>query len=96
MSTNLKTKKENWTGEKVAVLLKEVEKSKLYLFETAPIHRDTDAFHAVVSWTIGCIAYVWWVVLCRSGAMVSNKSNIQTKYPTEAVLGNKFLIAKVI
>ena len=44
MSTNLKTKKDNWTGEEVAVLLEEVEKSKLYLFETAPIHRDTDDF----------------------------------------------------
>ena len=37
MSTNLKTKKENWTGEEVAVLLEEVhvEKSKPYLFEIA-------------------------------------------------------------
>ena len=31
MSTNLKTKKENWTGEEVAVLLEEVEKSKPFL-----------------------------------------------------------------
>ena len=115
MSTNLKTKKENWTGEAVAVLLEEVEKRKPYLFETAPIHCDMDDFErsltsphrhwklpvaknckAVVSWTIGCIAYVRWVVLCRSGAMASNKSNIQTSFPTEAVLGNKFLIAKAI
>ena len=39
MSTNLKTKKENLTGEEVSV-----EKSKPYLFETAPIHRDTGDF----------------------------------------------------
>ena len=44
MSTNLKTKMENWTGEEVAVLLEEVEKIKPFLFETAPIHRDTDDF----------------------------------------------------
>ena len=44
MSTNLKTKKENWTGEEVAVLLEEVEKSKPFLFESAPIHRDMDNF----------------------------------------------------
>ena len=99
-----KQKKENWTGEEDAVLLEEAEKSKPYLFETAPTHRDTDDFERpwtleaascqIVSWTIGCIAYVRWVVLCMSGAMVSNKSNVQTKFPTEVVLGNKFLIAK--
>ena len=33
MSTNSKAKKENWTGEEVAVLLEEVEKSRSYLFE---------------------------------------------------------------
>ena len=91
--------------------------SKLYLFEIAPIHRDTDDFKRLwtsphsrwklsvakdskavvhVSWTIGCIEYVRWVVLCTSGAMVSNKSNIQTTFSIEAVLGNKFLIAKAI
>ena len=32
MSTNSKAKKENWTGEEVAVLLEEVEKRKPYLF----------------------------------------------------------------
>ena len=32
MSTNSKAKKENWTGEEVAVLLEEVEKRKAYLF----------------------------------------------------------------
>ena len=92
--------------EEYVVLLEEVEKSKLYLFETAPIHRDTDDFErpwtiphtrwklpvaknckAVVSWTIGCIAYVWWFVLCRSG---------QTTFQAEAVLGNKFHISKAI
>ena len=30
--------------EEVAVLFKEVEKSKPYLFETAPMHRDMDDF----------------------------------------------------
>ena len=91
------------------------EKSKPYLFEIAPIHRDKNAFErpwtsphsrwklpvaknckAVVSWTIGCIAYVRWVALCRPGTMVSNKPNIQTTFPIEAVLGNKFLITKAI
>ena len=117
MSTNLKTKKENRMGEEVAVLLEEVEKSKPYLFEIAPIHCDTDDFEtpwtsphscwklpvaknckAVVSLTIGCIALVRLVVLCRSAAMVSNKPNIHTTFPIEAVhvLGNKFLIAKAI
>ena len=42
MSTNLKNKKGNWTGEEVVVLPEEVKKSKPYLFETAPIHRNTD------------------------------------------------------
>ena len=46
MSTNLK-KKEIWTGEEVAFLLEEVEKSKPYLFETAPTHRDMDDFEAM-------------------------------------------------
>ena len=44
MSTSLKRKKKNWTGEEVAVLLEEVEKSKPHLFETAPIHRYTEDF----------------------------------------------------
>ena len=118
MSATLKIKKENWTGEEVAVLLEEVEKSKPFLFETAPIHRDTDDFlkaieistlaleaaswpvakncRAVVSCTIGCIAYVRCDALCRSGTMDSNKSNMQTTFPTEVVLVNKFLISKVI
>ena len=117
MSTNLKAKKENWTGEEVPVLLEEVEKSKPYLFVIAPINRDTDGFErswtspdtrwklpvaknckAVVSWTIGCTAYIRWVVLCRSGAMVFNKSNIQTTSQTAMgrYLAIKFLIAKAI
>ena len=114
MSTNLKTKTGKLDGEEAAALLEEVEKSKPYLFEIAPIHRDTrferpwtsphsrwklpvaKNWKAVVSWTIGCIAYIRWVVLCRSEAMVSNKSNIQTTFPIEAVFGNKFLIAKAI
>ena len=91
MSTNLKTKEENWTREEVAVLLEEVEKNEAYLFETAPIHRDKDDFErpwtsphtswklpvakkrtnckAAENWTIDCMVYVWWVLLCRSGAM---------------------------
>ena len=44
MSTNLKTKKENWTGKEVAILLEEVEKSKPFLFEIVPINRDMDVF----------------------------------------------------
>ena len=44
MSTDFKTKKENWTGEEVAVLLEEVEKSEPYFFESAPINRDRDDF----------------------------------------------------
>ena len=91
MSTNLKTKKGNWTGVEFAVLLEKVEKRMPYIFETAPIHRNRDDFEkpwisphsrwklqnaknckAVGSWTIAYIAYVRWVVLCRSGTMVSN------------------------
>ena len=49
MSTNLKTKKENWMGEEVAILLEEVEKRKPYLFETAPIHRDMDDFESTLA-----------------------------------------------
>ena len=30
--------------EEVAIVLEEVDKKKPYLFETAPIHRDTDDF----------------------------------------------------
>ena len=44
MSTNLKTKKGNWTGVEFAVLLEKVEKGRPYIFETAPIHRERDDF----------------------------------------------------
>ena len=45
---------------------------------------------AVVSWTIGCIAYVRWVVPCRTGG--NGLQQIQYTFPTEKILGNKFLI----
>ena len=73
MSTNLKTKKENWTGEEVAVLLEEVEKGKPFLFQTAPIHHDTDEFlrpwtSPHLRWKLivakNCKAVVSWTIDC--------------------------------
>ena len=49
MSTNEAKKRKIGWGEEVAILLEEVEKSKPYFFETAPIHRDTDDFE--MPWT---------------------------------------------
>ena len=75
MLTNLKTKKENWTGEEDAVLLKEVEKSKPYLFERAPIHGYTDDFER--PWTLkaaschkleSCCKFDYWLYsICLVG-----------------------------
>ena len=68
MSTNLKTKR-----QEVAILLEEIEKRKQYLFETAPIHRDTDDFERSwisphSSWKLpvakNCKAVVSWTIGC--------------------------------
>ena len=118
MSTNLKTKEENWTREEVAVLLEEVEKNEAYLFETAPIHRDKDDFERPwtsphTSWKLPVAKHKQTVKLLKIGLLIvwymsggfffvglgqwpCQWQQIQYTDPTEAVLGNKFLIAKAI
>ena len=104
MSTNLKQKRKNGRGKKLPSFLRRWKREsrismRLHIYIATrmimkPRSRWKQSFaknrKAVVSWTIGCIAYVRLVVPCRTGG--NGLQQIQYTFPTEKILGNKFLI----